>query len=171
MEVSYLSTLRSSNDRDFDEDKCRNVLVRYAGHICKNYNYQDGVPEVRRWQSGMLPQAVILFPAAFYFLVSKPRFQFLIPCHQVFLILREHMGDKTLDLAGGVLYELIEIDCTYSHEPGACFQRWRHDHMRRYVSNVSRFSSPWPWPARSLFCFVLVFSLLPSGQPDLLTQG
>ncbi|KAI1867195.1 uncharacterized protein JN550_007247 [Neoarthrinium moseri] len=51
---------------------------------------------------------------------------------RVFLILREHLGDENLDLAGGVLYELIEIDCEHTHDPGAAFQRWRHDHMGRY---------------------------------------
>ena len=53
---------------------------------------------------------------------------------QVFLILREHMGDEVLDLAGGVLYELIEIDCPFSDDAGAGFQRWRWNHMRRGVS-------------------------------------
>ncbi|KAI0595798.1 hypothetical protein F4775DRAFT_594925 [Biscogniauxia sp. FL1348] len=52
---------------------------------------------------------------------------------QVFLILREHLGDENLDLAGGVLYELIEIDCEHSDDHGAAFQRWRHDHMCRYA--------------------------------------
>ncbi|KAK8130434.1 hypothetical protein PG999_002814 [Apiospora kogelbergensis] len=52
---------------------------------------------------------------------------------QVFLILREHLGDENLDLAGGVLYELIEIDCEYTDDPGAAFQRWRRDHMSRYT--------------------------------------
>ncbi|KAK8087221.1 hypothetical protein PG994_002195 [Apiospora phragmitis] len=52
---------------------------------------------------------------------------------QVFLILREHLGDENLDLAGGVLYEFIEIDCEYTDDPGAAFQRWRHDHMSRYT--------------------------------------
>ncbi|KAI0154474.1 hypothetical protein GGR57DRAFT_512394 [Xylariaceae sp. FL1272] len=51
----------------------------------------------------------------------------------VFLILREHLGDENLDLAGGVLYELIEVDCDHSDDPGAAFQRWRHDHMCRYA--------------------------------------
>lgn len=52
---------------------------------------------------------------------------------QVFLVLRDHLGDENLDLAGGVLYELIEIDCEHTDDPGAAFQRWKHDHMRRYV--------------------------------------
>lgn len=52
---------------------------------------------------------------------------------QIFLILREHLGDENLDLAGGVLYELIEVDCEHTDDPGAAFQRWRHDHMYRYV--------------------------------------
>ncbi|KAK8094749.1 hypothetical protein PG997_001434 [Apiospora hydei] len=55
---------------------------------------------------------------------------------QVFLILREHLGDENLDLAGGVLYELIEIDCEYTDDPGAAFQRWRHDHMSRYQTDL-----------------------------------
>lgn len=72
------------------------MLVRYCGHIPRNYQYKDGV-------------------------------------QQVFLILREHFGDEKLDLAGGVLYEMIEVDCEHSHDPGAAFQRWRHDHMARHV--------------------------------------
>ncbi|KAI0137168.1 hypothetical protein BJ170DRAFT_590110 [Xylariales sp. AK1849] len=79
----------------YDEDKCRNVLVRYCAHIPRNYQYKDGV-------------------------------------QQIFLILREHLGDENLDLTGGVLYELIEIDCDHTDDPGAAFQRWRHDHMSRY---------------------------------------
>ncbi|KAI0010619.1 hypothetical protein F4779DRAFT_638798 [Xylariaceae sp. FL0662B] len=50
----------------------------------------------------------------------------------IFLILREHLGDENLDLAGGVLYELIEVDCEHTDDPGAAFQRWRYSHMRRY---------------------------------------
>jgi hypothetical protein len=53
---------------------------------------------------------------------------------QIFLVLREHLGDENLDLAGGVLYELIEIDCEHTDDPGAAFQRWRHDHMSRHVN-------------------------------------
>ncbi|KAI0015079.1 hypothetical protein F4780DRAFT_773790 [Xylariomycetidae sp. FL0641] len=79
----------------YDEEKCRNVLVRYCAHIPRNYQYKDGI-------------------------------------QQIFLILRDHVGDENLDLAGGVLYELIEIDCGHTDDPGAAFQRWRHDHMRRY---------------------------------------
>ncbi|KAI1499429.1 hypothetical protein F5X99DRAFT_430699 [Biscogniauxia marginata] len=80
----------------YDEEKCRNVLVRYCAHVPRNYQYKDGI-------------------------------------QQIFLILREHLGDENIDLAGGVLYELIEVDCEYSDDPGAAFQRWRHDHMSRYV--------------------------------------
>ena len=54
-------------------------------------------------------------------------------CAKIFLVLRDHLGDENLDLAGGVLYELIEIDCEHTDDPGAAFQRWRHDHMSRYV--------------------------------------
>ncbi|KAL0940826.1 uncharacterized protein CTRU02_203589 [Colletotrichum truncatum] len=79
----------------YDEEKCRNVLVRYCAHIPRNYQYCDGV-------------------------------------QLVFLILREHLGDENLDLAGGVLYELIEIDCHHSDDPGAEFQRWKHDHLNRH---------------------------------------
>jgi hypothetical protein len=57
---------------------------------------------------------------------------------QVFLTLREHLGDEDLDLAGGVLYELIEIDCEHTDDPGAAFQRWRHDHLSRYVRKAQR---------------------------------
>ncbi|KAF6840511.1 hypothetical protein CPLU01_01197 [Colletotrichum plurivorum] len=55
----------------------------------------------------------------------------------VFLVLRDHLGDENLDLAGGVLYELIEIDCHYSDDPGAEFQRWKYDHLNRHVSGQS----------------------------------
>ncbi|KAI1433060.1 hypothetical protein GGR50DRAFT_670707 [Xylaria sp. CBS 124048] len=80
----------------YDEEKCRNVLVRFCAHVPRNFQYKDGI-------------------------------------QQIFLILRDHLGDENLDLAGGVLYELIEIDCEYSDDPGAAFQRWRHDHMYRYT--------------------------------------
>ncbi|KAI0483985.1 hypothetical protein GGR56DRAFT_2962 [Xylariaceae sp. FL0804] len=80
----------------YNEEKCRNVLVRYCAHIPRNYQYKDGV-------------------------------------QQIFLILREHLGDENVDLGGGVLYELIEVDCEHSDDPGAAFQRWRHDHMYRYA--------------------------------------
>ncbi|KAI1480562.1 hypothetical protein F4774DRAFT_424821 [Daldinia eschscholtzii] len=52
---------------------------------------------------------------------------------QIFLILREHLGDENIDLAGGVLYELIEVDCDRTDDPGAAFQRWKYDHLRRYA--------------------------------------
>ncbi|KAI1126568.1 hypothetical protein F5Y10DRAFT_293690 [Nemania abortiva] len=80
----------------YDEDKCRNVLVRFCAHVPRNFQYKDGI-------------------------------------QQIFLILREHLGDENLDLAGGVLYELIEVDCEHTDDPGAAFQRWRHDHMYRYA--------------------------------------
>ncbi|CEI62951.1 unnamed protein product [Fusarium venenatum] len=51
----------------------------------------------------------------------------------VFLVLRDHLGDEFLGLAGGVLYEMIEVDCHYSDDPGAAFQRWRHDHLNRHA--------------------------------------
>ncbi|KAM5382795.1 hypothetical protein ACJZ2D_002186 [Fusarium nematophilum] len=51
----------------------------------------------------------------------------------VFLVLRDHLGDECLGLAGGVLYEMIEVDCQHSDDPGAAFQRWRHDHMNRHA--------------------------------------
>ncbi|KAF0316572.1 hypothetical protein GQ607_016218 [Colletotrichum asianum] len=79
----------------YDEEKCRNVLVRYCAHIPRNYQYRDGI-------------------------------------QLVFLVLREHLGDENLDLAGGVLYELIEIDCQHSDDPGAEFQRWKYDHLNRH---------------------------------------
>ncbi|KAK2055351.1 hypothetical protein LY76DRAFT_192500 [Colletotrichum caudatum] len=91
----------------YDEEKCRNVLVRYCAHIPRNYQYRDGI-------------------------------------QLVFLVLREHLGDENLDLAGGVLYELIEIDCDYSDDPGAEFQRWKHDHLNRHVSRPSATASSWP---------------------------
>ncbi|KAK8077209.1 hypothetical protein PG996_003379 [Apiospora saccharicola] len=95
--LDYIPKLSGYLTREgYDEDKCRNVLVRYCAHIPRNYQYKDGV-------------------------------------QQVFLVLREHLGDENLDLAGGVLYELIEIDCEYTDDPGAAFQRWRHDHMSRYT--------------------------------------
>ncbi|KAI0965988.1 hypothetical protein F4678DRAFT_484543 [Xylaria arbuscula] len=80
----------------YDEEKCRNVLVRFCAHVPRNFQYKDGI-------------------------------------QQIFLILREHLGDENLDLAGGVLYELIEVDCEHTDDPGAAFQRWRHDHMYRYA--------------------------------------
>lgn len=52
---------------------------------------------------------------------------------QVFLVLRDHLGDEFLGLAGGVLYEMIEVDCHHSDDPGAAFQRWRYDHLNRHV--------------------------------------
>ncbi|KAL9563230.1 hypothetical protein ACKAV7_012597 [Fusarium commune] len=51
---------------------------------------------------------------------------------QVFLVLRDHLGDEFLGYAGGVLYEMIEVDCHHSDDPGAAFQRWRHDHLNRH---------------------------------------
>lgn len=51
----------------------------------------------------------------------------------VFLVLRDHLGDECLGHAGGVLYEMIEVDCQHSDDPGAAFQRWRHDHMNRHA--------------------------------------
>ncbi|KAI8715652.1 hypothetical protein NCS52_01073300 [Fusarium sp. LHS14.1] len=80
----------------FDENKCRNVLVRYCAHVPRNYRYSDGI-------------------------------------RLVFLVLRDHMGDEHLGLAAGVLYEMIEVDCQHSDDPGAAFQRWRHDHMNRHA--------------------------------------
>lgn len=59
---------------------------------------------------------------------------------QVFLVLRDHMGDEHLGLAAGVLYEMIEVDCQHSDDPGAAFQRWRHDHMNRHVRTCV---TPW----------------------------
>ncbi|KAI0518544.1 hypothetical protein F5B22DRAFT_599619 [Xylaria bambusicola] len=68
------------------------------------------------------------------FCAHIPRnFQYKDGIQQIFLILREHLGDENLDLAGGVLYELIEVDCEHTDDPGAAFQRWRHDHMYRYA--------------------------------------
>ncbi|KAI0456089.1 hypothetical protein F5B21DRAFT_523064 [Xylaria acuta] len=84
------------NRSGYDEEKCRNVLVRFCAHVPRNFQYKDGI-------------------------------------QQIFLILREHLGDENLDLAGGVLYELIEVDCEHTDDPGAAFQRWRHDHMCRYA--------------------------------------
>ncbi|KAI1095161.1 hypothetical protein F5B19DRAFT_489707 [Rostrohypoxylon terebratum] len=60
-------------------------------------------------------------------------YQYKDGVQQIFLILREHLGDENLDLAGGVLYELIEVDCEHTDDPGAAFQRWKHDHLRRYA--------------------------------------
>ncbi|KAI1269683.1 hypothetical protein F5Y18DRAFT_106956 [Xylariaceae sp. FL1019] len=94
--VQKSSGLHNLSRTGYDEEKCRNVLVRFCAHVPRNYQYKDGI-------------------------------------QQVFLILREHLGDENLDLAGGVLYELIEVDCEHSDDPGAAFQRWRHDHMYRYA--------------------------------------
>lgn len=43
------------------------------------------------------------------------------------------MGDEHLGRAGGVLYELIEVDCQHTDDKGAAFQRWKYDHMKRHV--------------------------------------
>ncbi|KAL7624479.1 hypothetical protein AAE478_006044 [Parahypoxylon ruwenzoriense] len=94
--ASKRSGLHNLDRTGYDEEKCRNVLVRYCAHIPRNYQYKDGI-------------------------------------QQIFLILREHLGDENLDLAGGVLYELIEVDCEHTDDPGAAFQRWKHDHLRRYA--------------------------------------
>ncbi|QPC71669.1 hypothetical protein HYE68_002421 [Fusarium pseudograminearum] len=99
--TSFCSTNLARDDpigirESFDEDKCRNVLVRYCAHIPRNYQYRDGI-------------------------------------QLVFLVLRDHLGDELLGLAGGVLYEMIEVDCHYSDDPGAAFQRWRHDHLNRHA--------------------------------------
>ncbi|KAH8677515.1 hypothetical protein BX600DRAFT_430860 [Xylariales sp. PMI_506] len=91
----HIHVFRSSFPLADITQECRNVLVRYCGHIPRNYQYKDGV-------------------------------------QQIFLVLRDHLGDETLDLAGGVLYELIEIDCEHTDDSGAAFQRWRRDHMTRY---------------------------------------
>ncbi|KAI1108171.1 hypothetical protein F5Y14DRAFT_459987 [Nemania sp. NC0429] len=87
---------RNLSRSGYDEEKCRNVLVRFCAHVPRNFQYKDGI-------------------------------------QQIFLILREYLGDENLDLAGGVLYELIEVDCEHTDDPGAAFQRWRHDHMYRYA--------------------------------------
>ncbi|KAH6678953.1 hypothetical protein F5X68DRAFT_213053 [Plectosphaerella plurivora] len=60
-------------------------------------------------------------------------FQYRDGVQVVFLILRDHIGDRDLGIAGGVLYELIEVDCAHSDDPGAGFQRWRRDHMNRHA--------------------------------------
>ncbi|KAF4483394.1 hypothetical protein FAGAP_11844 [Fusarium agapanthi] len=78
---AYLARDRSLNITDiFDEEKCRNVLVRYCAHIPRNYQYRDGI-------------------------------------RLVFLVLRDHLGDEFLGYAGGVLYEMIEVDCHHSDDP------------------------------------------------------
>lgn len=61
---------------------------------------------------------------------------------EVFLILRDHIGDQNLGVAGGVLYELIELDCQHSDDPGAGFQRWKHDHLNRHVGYISSWLKP-----------------------------
>ncbi|KAI1323832.1 hypothetical protein F5Y16DRAFT_329313 [Xylariaceae sp. FL0255] len=94
--VQKKSGLHNLSRAGYDEEKCRSVLVRFCGHVPRNYQYKDGI-------------------------------------QQVFLVLREHLGDENLDLAGGVLYELIEVDCEHTDDPGAAFQRWRYDHMCRYA--------------------------------------
>lgn len=62
---------------------------------------------------------------------------------QIFLILRDHLGDEHLGLSAGVLYELIEVDCQHTDDKGAAFQRWKHDHMNRHVSGpILSFQNP-----------------------------
>ncbi|KAI2641986.1 hypothetical protein GGS21DRAFT_546317 [Xylaria nigripes] len=97
----------------YDEEKCRNVLVRFCAHVPRNFQYKDGIQQVG---PNMLDGLMTVFNIS-----------------QIFLILRDHVGDENLDLAGGVLYELIEVDCEHTDDPGAAFQRWRHDHMYRYA--------------------------------------
>ncbi|KPM34553.1 hypothetical protein AK830_g12015 [Neonectria ditissima] len=55
------------------------------------------------------------------------------PTFPAITMLRDHLGDECLGHAGGVLYEMIEVDCQHSDDPGAAFQRWRHDHMNRHA--------------------------------------
>ncbi|KXJ86716.1 hypothetical protein Micbo1qcDRAFT_208840 [Microdochium bolleyi] len=59
-------------------------------------------------------------------------YQYKDGIQRIFLVLREHIGDENMDLAGGVLYELIEIDCEHTDDAGAAYQRWRYDHMWRH---------------------------------------
>ncbi|POR32972.1 Uncharacterized protein TPAR_06833 [Tolypocladium paradoxum] len=108
--------VREDPEACFDEAKCRSVLVRYCAHIPRNYRYRDGIRLVC-WPAPLPAVA----------LADKPPLQ-------VFLVLRNHLGDENLGRAGGVLYEMIEVDCQYSDDPGAAFQRWRHDHMKRHVN-------------------------------------
>jgi hypothetical protein len=35
-----------------------------------------------------------------------------------------------------MLYEMIEVDSQHTHDKGAAFQRWRHDHINRHVCLV-----------------------------------
>lgn len=41
-------------------------------------------------------------------------------------------GDENLDLAIGVLEELIEVEAPTPF-PAAVYQRWKHDHLLRQV--------------------------------------
>lgn len=79
----------------------------------RNYQYKDGIQLVG---------------------VSSPkRLAACLTAIQIFLILRDYLGDEHLGRACGVLYELIEVDCQRTDDKGAAFQRWKYDHMKRHV--------------------------------------
>ena len=48
--------------------------------------------------------------------------------------LQERFGDKNVDMAVGVLYELIEVESPPPF-PEAVYQRWKYEHMHRHVSS------------------------------------
>lgn len=63
-------------------------------------------------------------------------YQYADGVHEVYQILRTHLGDENLDLSIGVLHELIEVDTTFTWEEGAAFKRWQFDHSLRTVSHI-----------------------------------
>lgn len=69
------------------------------------------------------------------------QFNYVEGLKRVYPILREFLGDENLDLATGVLYEMIEIPISYGWEEGGVFQRWKFDHMRRSVSCTHPFQT------------------------------
>lgn len=55
--------------------------------------------------------------------------------------LQARFGDENVDLALGVLEELIEVEELPPFAPSV-FQRWKHEHLRRKASPCKRLCSP-----------------------------
>ncbi|TEY58815.1 hypothetical protein BOTCAL_0199g00040 [Botryotinia calthae] len=55
--------------------------------------------------------------------------------------LQERFGDENVDLALGVLEELIEVEEPPPF-PASVFQRWKHDHLRRKATLQEDFTNP-----------------------------
>ncbi|TAQ85553.1 hypothetical protein B7494_g6108 [Chlorociboria aeruginascens] len=78
----------------WDEEKCRNFMIRSLDWVPRNMSYVDGLRTIH-------PQ------------------------------LQERFGDENIDLACGVLEELIEIESPPPF-PECVFQRWKFQHLHRY---------------------------------------